>query len=96
MNTYSVYLLTNKNNTVIYAGVTNDLARRIWEHKFGTGSKFTKKYNCNKLVYFENFHVISHAIEREKQIKAGSRQKKEDLINLENPTWNDLSERWFD
>ena len=96
MKLYSVYLLTNKNNTVIYTGVTNDLQRRIWEHKFDKGSKFSSKYNCNKLVYYEDFSFINHAIDREKQIKAGSRAKKIELVNLENKNWDDLSIDWFD
>ncbi|PZX47768.1 GIY-YIG nuclease family protein [Algoriphagus chordae] len=87
----SIYLLTNKNNTVIYTGVTEDLIRRVQEHKskFDPNS-FTAKYNLDKLVYFEGFHTIDEAIAREKQIKAGSRAKKEKLINSVNPTWKDL------
>ena len=96
MKVYSVYLMTNKNNTTIYTGVTNDLLRRVWEHKFDKGSKFTSKYNCNKLVYYEEYPLIINAINREKQIKAGSRKKKEDLINLDNPNWTDLSFNWYD
>jgi putative endonuclease len=95
MKTYYVYLLTNKNNTVIYTGFTNDLKRRIWEHKFDKGSKFATKYNCNKLIYYEEFNTPYDGIAREKQIKAGSRAKKESLINLENHEWLDLSIDWF-
>jgi putative endonuclease len=87
---YCVYILTNKNNTVLYTGVTNDLSRRVLEHRNGTGSKFTKKYNVHKLVYYEVINDISAAILREKQIKAGSRQKKMDLINSFNANWADL------
>jgi putative endonuclease len=94
--TFYTYLITNKNNTVIYTGMTNDIRRRTWEHKFDKGSKFTSKYNCNKLVYFEEFDSAIAAIEREKQLKAGSRAKKEALINKDNPEWLDLSEGWFD
>ena len=89
-NQYFVYLLTNKNNTVIYTGVTNDLKRRVYEHKEKLIDGFTKKYNMNKLVYFETTNDINSAIKREKQIKAGSRQKKTDLINSINKEWKDL------
>jgi putative endonuclease len=85
-----VYILTNKVNTVLYAGVTSNLKRRIYEHKEKIKSKFTARYNINKLVYYEMFSDSYNAIAREKQIKAGSRQKKVDLINAMNPTWNDL------
>ena len=85
-----VYILTNKNNTVLYTGVTNDLLRRVAEHKAGVGSKFTQKYNLHKLVYYKTFEDILEAIAREKQIKAGSRQKKINLIHSMNPDWNDL------
>lgn len=87
---YFVYLLTTKNNTVIYTGVTNDLKRRVYEHKEKLIDGFTKKYNVNKLVYFEFTSDITNAIQREKQIKAGSRQKKIDLINSINKDWKDL------
>ena len=87
---YYVYLLTNKNNTVIYTGVTNDLKRRVYEHKEKMVDGFTKKYNVSKLVYFEATNDINSAIQREKQIKAGSRQKKIDLINSTNKDWKDL------
>ena len=85
-----VYILTNKNNTVLYTGVTNNLIRRIAEHKAGQGSKFTKRYNVHKLVWYQTFENIRYAIAREKQIKAGSRQKKINLINEINPAWKDL------
>jgi len=87
---YYVYLLTNKNNTVIYTGVTNDLMRRIYKHKERLFEGFTKKYNVSKLVYFEATNDVNSAIQREKQIKAGSSQKKIDLINSTNPEWKDL------
>ena len=85
-----VYLMTNKNNTVIYTGVTSDLQKRIFEHKEDFVDGFTKKYNIDKLVYYEVFESIVDAITREKQIKAGSRQKKSDFINKINPTFKDL------
>ena len=82
--------MTNKNNTVIYTGVTNDLKRRVYVHREKLIDGFTKKYNVNKLVYFEATNDINSAIQREKQIKAGSRQKKIDLINSMNKEWKDL------
>ena len=85
-----VYLMTNKSNTVIYTGVTNNLVKRIFEHKENLVEGFTKKYNINKLVYYEIFDTIEDAIAREKQIKAGSRKKKLTLINSMNPTFQDL------
>jgi putative endonuclease len=78
---YYVYIMTNKNNSVLYTGITNDLKRRIYEHKEKFVSGFTKKYNVRKLVYYEVFQDPENAILREKQIKAGSRGKKIDLIN---------------
>jgi len=87
---YFVYLMTNKNNTIIYTGVTNDLKRRVYEHKEKLINGFTKKYNVNKLVYFEFTSDINSAIQREKQIKAGSRQRKINLINSMNKEWRDL------
>ena len=88
---YFVYILTNKINTVLYTGVTNNLIRRISEHKKGSGSIFTKKFKLNKLVYFEEFNDIRYAIQREKQIKSGSRKKKIELINSINKKWEDLT-----
>ena len=89
---YCVYIMTNAHNTVLYTGVTNNLARRVYEHKNGLGGVFTRKYNVHKLVYYEVGDNIHIAIMREKQIKAGSRQKKIDLINGLNPEWKDLYE----
>ena len=87
------YMITNKNNTVIYVGVTSLLRARIWEHKTKFYSKsFTAKYNCDKIVWYEYFSRIEEAIEREKQLKGGSRKRKEDLINEKNPEWEDLWE----
>jgi putative endonuclease len=85
--------MTNKNNTVLYTGVTNNLQKRVYEHKNNTGSKFTSKYNVVKLVYYEIFEDPENAIIREKKIKAGSRQKKIDLINSINENWDDLYAR---
>ena len=89
-NTYYVYIMTNKYNTVLYTGMTNNLYRRVMEHRSGEGSKFTNRYKVHKLVLFEETNDVHTAIEREKQIKAGSRQKKLDLINANNPDWQDL------
>ncbi|MCW8813604.1 MAG: GIY-YIG nuclease family protein [Ignavibacteriaceae bacterium] len=89
-NQYYIYLMSNKNNTVIYTGVTNNLKRRVYEHKEKMIDGFTKKYNVDKLVYFEFSDDINSAIQREKQIKAGSRKKKIDLINSMNSEWKDL------
>ena len=91
LRTYYVYLLTNVNHTVLYIGVTNDLVRRVAEHKAGTYQGFTKAYNVLKLVYFETYSDINAAIAREKQLKAGSRAKKLALIDTENPTWEKLA-----
>ena len=87
---YYVYIMTNKNNTVLYTGVTNDLVRRVYEHKQKLIDGFTRKYNVTKLVYFEVFRDIRSAITREKQIKGGSRAKKVELISRMNSTWKDL------
>ena len=89
---YAVYIMTNRHNTTLYTGVTNDLKRRVYEHKSGKGSAFTKRYNITKLVYFELTGDIEAAIWREKQIKAGSRQKKIDLVDALNPEWRDLAD----
>ncbi len=83
--------MTNKYNTVLYTGVTNNLLRRVWEHKNKLSEDgFTKKYDLNKLVYYEFFDKMPQAIQREKQIKGGSRQKKSILITNQNPEWDDL------
>jgi len=87
---FYVYIMTNKRNTVIYTGVTKDLRKRVYEHKQKLVEGFTKKYNVVKLVYYEVFSDGFSAIQREKQIKAGSRKKKEELINSMNSEWKDL------
>jgi putative endonuclease len=93
---FCVYILTNKSNTVLYTGVTNNLYRRVMEHKEGKGSGFTKKYNLSKLVFFECGDKVETAIVREKQIKAGSRKDKLDLVNSMNPEWKDLFNELFE
>ena len=85
--------MTNKHNTVLYTGITNDLKRRVYEHKEKLVNGFTKKYNITKLAYYEVFDDPENAILREKQIKAGSRQKKIDLINSINRRWLSLYEQ---
>jgi len=85
-----VYLLANKHNNVLYTGVTNDLIRRVYEHKNKMVVGFTQKYNVDRLVYFEVCSDIVTAIAREKQIKGWSRKKKNDLINTLNSEWDDL------
>jgi len=89
--TYYVYLLTNWNNKVMYLGVTNDLERRLYEHKNKLVEGFTEKYNVNKLVYFEETQDVTAAIAREKEIKKWRREKKDQLVNRMNPNWKDLS-----
>jgi putative endonuclease len=84
--------MTNKNHTVLYVGVTNNLPRRVLQHRQPDPTSFTHRYKITKLVYFEVTTDIKAAILREKQLKAGSRQKKIDLINCMNPKWNDLME----
>ena len=87
-----IYILTNSTNKVLYVGVTSNLSQRIQQHKNGFfKNAFTTRYKITKLVYYELFSNIQDAIAREKQLKAGSRQRKLDLINLRNPKWKDLS-----
>ncbi len=93
---YYVYLLTNKHQTVLYTGVTNDLRRRMWEHKNKAVPGFTSRYNINRLVYFEVFRDVTEAIGREKQIKGYGRAKKVALIGQDNSAWRDLSADWLD
>lgn len=90
---YYVYMLTNKTNKVLYTGVTNNLKRRIYEHKNGLVDGFTKKYNVHKLVYFDYTTDVHSAISREKQIKGWTRAKKDVLINEFNPNWQDLYDK---
>ncbi len=90
MKTYYVYCLSNINNRVLYIGVTNDLLRRVYEHKHHLVSGFTAKYNVTKLIYFEQTNDAQSAIRREKQLKGWRREKKENLINQFNPGWKDL------
>jgi putative endonuclease len=93
--TYFVYIMTNRSQT-LYTGVTDNLMRRVREHKEGTGGSFSSKYKIDRLVYYERFEDIRNAIEREKQIKGWLRIKKMALIVSVNPAWKDLSEGWFE
>ena len=90
MRQYFVYMLSNLSNTVLYIGVTNNLSRRVKEHKEKLNKGFTSKYNCNKLVWFEVYSDIRIAIRREKQLKNWQRSWKNDLIEKNNPEWNEL------
>ena len=91
MDTYFIYMMTTWNNKVLYVGVTNDLQRRVYEHKNKSLDGFTKRYNVKKLVYFERHSSINDAIKREKEIKGWVRQKKNALVESINPNWLDLS-----
>ena len=95
MKTYYVYIITNKWNTTLYIGVTNDLGRRMYEHKQGFVEGFSRKYNLRKLLYFEETDDVQAAIEREKQLKKWRRDKKIVLIKKVNPQFEDLSTEWF-
>ncbi|MFD2567557.1 GIY-YIG nuclease family protein [Pseudotenacibaculum haliotis] len=91
---YYVYILTNKNKTVLYIGVTNDLKARLYYHNNpeANSKHFTHKYKCGYLLYYEHFYVIEIATQREKQLKKWRREKKEELINQSNPNWNFLND----
>jgi len=93
MKHYYVYILSS-HLRAIYIGVTNNLERRVLQHKDGTGSKFTKRYNINRLVYYETFNNPNDAIAREKQLKKGTRKRKVALVNIDNAKWKDLSDEW--
>jgi putative endonuclease len=92
---YCIYSLTNRSRT-LYVGVTGNLHRRVWQHKQGSGSEFCKRYKLDRLVYYESFDDVIKAINREKQIKGPLRIKKIQLIVSMNPTWRDLSEKWYE
>ena len=94
MKSYYVYILASISGT-LYTGMTNDLERRVWEHKEGKTPGFTQKYKAKKLVYFEDTGSVHAAIEREKQIKGWLRKKKIELVESMNPKWEDLSRGWF-
>ena len=94
MDVYYVYIMSNHTGSVLYVGVTNDLERRVSEHKNKVNDGFTKRYNVNRLVYYEACTSITSSIAREKQLKSRSRAKKEALIDTMNPERKDLSETW--
>mgnify|MGYP003538148478 FL=1 len=96
MHKYWVYTMGNKYMSVIYTGVTNDIVRRIWEHKYGNIRGFTFKYRCSQLLYFEEFRDVNQAIAREKHIKGWRRDKKLELITSLNPERRDLANDWFE
>ena len=93
-NSYFVYILANWNHSVLYIGVTNDLQRRVYEHRQELVEGFTKKYHVHKLVYYEQTGDVKAALAREKQLKGWRREKKDALVETMNPDWNDLSETW--
>lgn len=90
MKDYFIYILASKKNGTLYIGVTNNLKRRVYEHKEGIIEGFTKEYNVKDLVYFETTSDVKSAIEREKQLKKWERKRKLDLIEIDNPDWIDL------
>ena len=90
---YYVYIISNRYRTVFYTGMTNDLERRIWEHKSGEGSNFTSRYRVTDLLYYEEFSQVKEAISREKQLKRWGRRKKLDLIKTLNPEMVDLADQ---
>jgi putative endonuclease len=92
---YWVYILASKPNGTLYIGVTNSLQRRIWEHKNGMISGFTKQYGLKTLVYFEEFRDVTRAIAREKELKGWLRTRKIELIRQDNPLWHDLAADWY-
>ena len=92
---YFVYIMSNSYKNVIYVGFTNNLKRRVWEHKNGVHDGFTKKYNVNELVYYEHYTNVWSAIKREKAIKGWRRERKNELINAKNAEWKDLSQELF-
>ena len=95
MKTYFVYLLVSKRNGTLYVGVTSNLKKRIYEHKNKLIEGFTKKYNVDKLVYYEETNDVNIAIKREKQLKKWNRKWKIELIEKSNPNWNDLAKDWI-
>ena len=90
-NIYYVYILTNKNNNVMYVGITNNLQRRVYEHKHSLVDGFTKKYQVHKLVYYESCGDVINAIAREKEIKGWTRKRKNALVENKNPNWEEIT-----
>jgi putative endonuclease len=95
MKTYFVYMMTNRSRVVLYTGVTNSIERRLWYHGNTSGESFTKRYNIDRVVYYESYQHIRAAIARENEIKGWRREKKNDVVRSSNPKWEDLSVRMF-
>ncbi len=93
MKYYYVYILSNKTNTVLYTGVTNDLKKRVYQHREKLAEGFTKKFNANRLVYYEQTENVEGAIQREKQVKGWNRSRKVEMVSKFNPKWEDLFEK---
>jgi putative endonuclease len=93
---YWLYMVTNRWKNVLYTGMTNDLPKRVWQHKNKAVPGFTKKYNCDRLVYFEEFGEVDQLIARENQVKGWKRVRKNALVEAMNPDWIDLAADWFD
>ena len=91
---YWVYILTNKHCTTLYIGITNDITRQLWQHRYGEVEGFTKRYRLNRLVWIEHFRNVTDAIACEKKLKGWRRSRKIALIEQTNPRWLDLSENW--
>jgi len=96
MKDFWVYMMTNRSRSTLYTGVTNNLLRRVFEHRAKTTDGFTKRYNLTVLVYYEQFPDVRDAISREKQIKTWTRRRKNELVGTLNPRWTDLSEGWYE
>ncbi len=96
IHTYYVYILASQRNGTLYIGMTNNLQRRVFEHKTGNIKGFTQKYGVSMLIYFEEFQQVAQAIKREKNLKKWKRAWKLKLIEEENPNWNDLAKDWYD
>ena len=96
MKTYYVYMLTNRSRVVLYIGVTNSLERRLWFHSNAEADTFVKRYNLDRLVYYESYENPSDAIAREKKLKGWRREKKNALVETKNPKWNNLGQELFD
>lgn len=91
---FYVYIMASESGT-LYIGITNNIVKRVWEHKNDTHEGFTKKYECHKLVYYEHFEFVWNALERETKLKKWNRNKKETLIKTMNPAWKDLAGEWY-
>jgi putative endonuclease len=92
---YYIYILSNRKRGTLYIGVTNSVQRRVWQHKNKQAACFTRRYGVNRLVYFESFRQVENAIRRETEIKGWLRSRKIELIEANNPAWDDLSAGWY-